>query len=108
MNLAAALAYNLLMAVFPLVIALFSVLGLIIGALSPATYDQVKNQLLHALPSVTSASSLLDAAFNQLAKNAGFLGIIAIVLALFNGSRLFILIEGCFDIIYHVRPRAGL
>lgn len=105
LNLSAALAYNLLMAVFPLVIALFSILGLVIGTLSPSTYDQVKNQLLHALPTVTSASSLLDAAFKQLAKNAGFLGIIAIILALFNGSRLFILIEGCFDIIYHVRPR---
>ncbi len=105
LNLSAALAYNLLMAVFPLVIALFSILGLVIGTLSPSTYDQVKNQLLHALPTVTSASSLLDAAFKQLVKNAGFLGTIAIILALFNGSRLFILIEGCFDIIYHVRPR---
>src|SRR5207248_1621882 len=32
-------------------------------------------------------------------------GIIAVVLALFNGSRLFILIEGIFGIIYHVRQR---
>ncbi len=108
MNLAAALAYNLLMAVFPLVIALFSILGFILGTLSPTTYVQVKLQIMHVFPSTTSASTLLDAAFNQLQKNAGILGIIAIILALFNGSRLFILIEGCFDIIYHLRPRTLL
>jgi YihY family inner membrane protein len=61
---------------------------------------------MHVFPSATSASSLLDAALNQLKKNAGILGIIAVILALFNGSRLFILIEGCFDIIYHARPRS--
>jgi membrane protein len=106
MNLSAALAYNLMMAVFPLVIALFSILGLILGALNPAAYDQLRMQIMHVFPSATSASSLLDAALNQLKKNAGFLGILAIVLALFNGSRLFILIEGCFDIIYHIKPRS--
>src|SRR5215471_6296742 len=106
MNLAAALAYNLLMAVIPIVIALFSILGLILGTLNPSAYDQLKGQIIHVFPTATSASNLLDAAFNQLKNNAGFLGIIAIILALFNGSRLFILIEGCFDIIYHVRPRS--
>jgi membrane protein len=106
MNLAAALAYNLLMAIFPIVIALFSILGLILGALNPSAYDQLRSQIIHILPSATSGSNLLDAALNQLKKNAGFLGIIAIILALFNGSRLFILIEGCFDIIYHIRPRS--
>jgi len=106
MNLSAALAYNFMMAVFPLVIALFSILGLILGALNPTAYDQLRIQIMHVFPSATSASTLLDAALNQLKKNAGFLGILAIILALFNGSRLFILIEGCFDIIYHIKPRS--
>src|SRR5713226_10744976 len=106
MNLSAALAYNLMMAVFPLVIALFSILGLILGNLNPSAYDQLRGQIIHVFPTATSASNLLDAAFTQLKRNAGVLGIIAIILALFNGSRLFILIEGCFDIIYHLRPRS--
>src|SRR5205807_1462691 len=42
---------------------------------------------------------------NQLAKDSVILAIIAVVLAVFNGSRLFILIEGIFGIIYHVRHR---
>jgi membrane protein len=106
MNLAAALAYNLLMAVFPIVIALFSILGLILGNLNLSAYDQLRGQIIHVFPAATSASNLLDAAFNQLKRNAGVLGMIALILALFNGSRLFILIEGCFDIIYHLRPRS--
>jgi membrane protein len=106
MNFSAALAYNLIMAVFPLVIALFSLLGLILGNLNPSAYDQLKGQVIHVFPAATSASSLMDAALNQLERSAGVLGMIAIILALFNGSRLFILIEGCFDIIYHLRPRS--
>ena len=106
MNLAAALAYNLLMAVFPLVLALFSLLGLILGTLNPSAYDQLRGQVIHVFPAATSASTLLDAAFTQLKRNAGVLGMIALILAFFNGSRLFILIEGCFDIIYQIRPRS--
>jgi membrane protein len=106
MNLAAALAYNLLMAVFPLVLALFSLLGLILGTVNPSAYDQLRGQIIHVFPAATSASNLLDAAFTQLRRSAGILGMIALILALFNGSRLFILIEGCFDIIYHIRPRS--
>ncbi len=83
MNLSAALAYNLMMAVFPLVIALFSILGLILGNLNPSAYDQLRGQIIHVFPTATSASNLLDAAFTQLKRNAGVLGIIAIILALF-------------------------
>ncbi len=50
----------------------------------------------------------MAAAFQQVRKDAGLLGVIAVVLALFNGSRLFIFMEGCLDIIYHVRPRGFL
>ncbi len=86
MNLSAALAYNLMMAVFPLVIALFSILGLILGTLNPSAYDQLRGQIIHVFPAATSASNLLDAAFNQLKRSVGILGMIALILALFNVS----------------------
>ncbi|HJT57440.1 MAG TPA: YihY/virulence factor BrkB family protein, partial [Ktedonobacteraceae bacterium] len=38
-------------------------------------------------------------------RNAGPLIIIAILTALFGGSRLFITMEGYFDVIFHTRPR---
>lgn len=103
-TLAAALAYNLLMTIFPIAIAILAILGLVLGSLSPGTYGQLKVQILHTLP-VNTPASTVDSISNQLAKASGILGIIAIVLALFNGSRLFLLIEGIFGIIYHVRHR---
>jgi hypothetical protein len=48
---------------------------------------------------------LIRTIFTQLARVRGPLSIIAVLVALFGGSRLFILIEGCFDLIYRVRPR---
>src|SRR6266480_5677189 len=101
---AAALAYNLLMAIFPIAIAILAILGIVLGSLSHAEYIRLQGQILHTLP-VNTPPSTVNSITNQLAKDSGILGIIAIVLALFNGSRLFILMEGIFGIIYHVRHR---
>jgi membrane protein len=105
MTFSAGLAYNLLMSIFPIVIALVATLGLILNSLSPATYTSVLNSALSAFPKQTGAQPLLLGAIAQVKKDAGILTLIAVILALFNGSRLFIYIESVFDIIYHVRPR---
>lgn len=105
-NNAAGLAYNLILSIFPLVLALLALVGLFLGRLDPAAYeDLTTRQIPHLFPAVTSAQSILEPALKQLTKDFGILGIFAIVLALFNGSRLFLFLEGCFDLIYHVRPR---
>src|SRR3989442_12152881 len=55
MNLAAGLAYNLLMSIFPIIIAMLGILGLIIGGLDRTAFDSLINNLgnaLHALPGV--------------------------------------------------------
>jgi len=109
MNLAAGLAYNLLMSIFPIIIAVLGILGLIIGSLSGSAYAHLEQQLGNALAnSGISSQKIIDAALTSLNKSAGILVTIAIILAIFSGSRLFIFIEGCFDIIYHVRPRKFL
>src|SRR5205807_8688134 len=100
----AALAYNLLMAIFPIAIAILAILGFVLGSLSPTEYNQLQGQILHVLP-VSIPASTVKSLTNQLAKDSVILAIIAVVLAVFNGSRLFILIEGIFGIIYHVRHR---
>jgi YihY family inner membrane protein len=106
MNLAAGLAYNLLMSIFPIIIAVLGILGLIIGHLSASAYAHLEQQLGNALAgSGISSKQLIVAALTSLNKSAGWLVLIAILLAVFSGSRLFVFIEGCFDIIYHVRPR---
>ena len=106
MNLAAGLAYNLLMSIFPIIIAILGILGLIIGGLSQSAYANLTQQLGNALAgSGISSKQLIVASLTSLNKSAGWLVLIAILLAVFSGSRLFVFIEGCFDIIYHVRPR---
>lgn len=105
MNFSAALAYNLLMAIFPIAIALLAILGLVLGNLNHQAYINLQSQLMNAFPGTLSSPGVIDSITKQLNRDSGVLGIIAIVLAIFNGSRLFILIEGCFGIIYHVRQR---
>ncbi|HLQ29284.1 MAG TPA: YihY/virulence factor BrkB family protein [Ktedonobacteraceae bacterium] len=104
MNLSAALAYNLLMAMFPIAIAILSILGFFLGTLDPNAKSSLISNIQHVLPSQVSPD-IINQIEQQLSKNAGVFAFIAVILALFNGSRLFILIEGIFGIIYHVRQR---
>lgn len=102
MNLSAALAYNLLMAIFPIALAALAILGLIVNQ------DILTHQISKALPSSLATTQIISTSVAQLQKQSGIIGIIAIILALYNGSRLFTLIEGIFGIIYHVRQRTFL
>src|SRR5258708_16055030 len=107
MNFAGLIAYNLLLAMLPLAIALLAILGFNFGNLNQGALQNIVNQLAQSLPGAASSGSqqALTLAIKQLSKSAGILGLIAVLLAIFGGSRLFIVIEGCFDIIYRVRPR---
>lgn len=107
-NNAAGLAYNLILAVFPIVITLLSLLGFFLNTLDPGAYQSVLDKMTSSSSSLAEAKPIVAAAFQEIRKDAGLLGVIAVVLALFNGSRLFIFIEGCLDIIYQVRPRGLL
>src|SRR6266516_404814 len=109
MNFSGALAYSILMSMVPIVIAIFAILGFIVGTLAPGQLPNLIDNIKHVLPSVSA--DLIKQAQDQLHKNTSasvILAIIAIALALFSGSRLFIQIEGFFSIIYHVRQRTLL
>lgn len=101
----AGLAYSLLLSMFPLVIAMFALLGLFIGSLDPTGYNNLVTQIVTLFPEVTSSQNIIHLALRQLARQSGILGLVAVVLAIFNGSRLFLLMEGAMDIIYHAPPR---
>ena len=98
-NNAAGLAYSLILAVFPIVITLLSILGFFLSTLDPGTYQSALDRMTSISSSLAEAKPIVAAAFQQVRKDAGLLGVIAVVLALFNGSRLFIFMEGCLDII---------
>src|SRR5579859_7413125 len=109
MNFASALAFNLITAILPILIAILGVAGLIVGLLDPTAQSQLIKNIEKIFPSTGSSNGSGDAfihlALTQLNHYAGFLVIVAVLLAIFGGSRLFISMEGYFDIIYHVRPR---
>ena len=105
MNFATGLAFNLITAIFPILIAIIAIVGLTIGRLDSTAQQNLINHILGIFPQQISSGGVLTPVFNSLKKNAGFLGIIAILLAIFGGSRLFVTMEGYFDIIYHTRPR---
>ncbi len=102
MNFAAALAFNLITAILPILIAILAVAGFTVGRLSAAAYTQLQNSLKSIFP---ASADFVTAALNALSKSAGLLVIIAVLVAIFGGSRLFVSIEGYFDVIYHTRPR---
>ncbi|HEX6481966.1 MAG TPA: YihY/virulence factor BrkB family protein [Ktedonobacteraceae bacterium] len=105
MNFASGLAFNTLTAIFPILIALLAIFGFVVGGLAPGSEQQLINGIQSIFPQQIQAGHLLQPVFNSLNKSAGPLIIIAILTALFGGSRLFITMEGYFDIIYHTRPR---
>src|SRR2546423_2042116 len=106
---AGALAYNLLLAIFPIALALIAILGLVFGSIGLDVKDQFINGIQSVLPQQQGVSKgVISQVFDNLNKNSGPLAIIAVLAAIFGGSRLFITIENCFDLIYHVRPRTAL
>ena len=105
MNFASGLAFNILTAIFPILIALLAIFGFVVGSLAPGSEQQLINGIQSVLPQPIRAGHLLQPVFTSLNKNAGPLLIIAILTALFGGSRLFVAMEGYFNIIYHTCPR---
>lgn len=105
MSSAAGLAYNLLLALTPIAIALISILGFVVGMLDLSSQRQLITRVQHIFHLPFSSANILQPALTSLHNNAGLLGFIAIITAILGGSRLFIAIEGYFDIIYRTHPR---
>ncbi len=105
MNFAAGLAFNLITAIFPIAIAIIAIAGLIFGSFDPTFQGNLIHSIESVFPQQLSSGHVLEPALKSLNKNAGFLVIIAVLIAIFGGSRLFVSIENYFDIIYHTRPR---
>ncbi len=107
-TLARALAYSLLTTMFPITLVILSILGLAISSLAPQAQGVLVSHMKSAIPSVISSGDLISTALKQLGKVSGILGVISVILAIFTGSRLFLLIEQCFNIIYRTHSRPPL
>ncbi len=106
MMFAGVLAYNLMLAMFPIAIALIAILGFTLGRLDPGAVVKIQNQIAGLFPGSQQATQqIIGSAVKQLTNSAGFLGILALITAIIGGSRLFIVIEQFLDLTYHLRPR---
>ena len=101
---AAALAFNLIIAIFPILIAILGILGLTIGRLDHQAYANLIKQLQQIVPQQLPAN-FLELALDALHKNSGALLLFAILLAIFGGSGLFVTMEGQFAIIFRTATR---
>jgi len=106
MTFAGTIAYNLMLAMTPILIALIGILGITLGKLNAGAVTNIQEKIAGAFPSSKSTVlQIVQGATTQLQKGALFLVILAILVAIFGGSRLFIVIEQFLDLTYHLRPR---
>jgi membrane protein len=101
-NLAAMLAYILLLSIVPLLAMFLSFFGLFLNGLAPGSEEQFIQQVGAAVP---SGQQFIEPALHRLAASSGVLAVITILLSAWFGSRLFVTIEQCFGIIYRLPPR---
>jgi YihY family inner membrane protein len=104
MMFAGSLAYSLLTAIVPILLAILSVLGFVLGQ---GTVDYVTDHLMLGsnLALNEAVKTQIKFVIAQLHREAGIIALIAVGTAIFGGSRLFIGLEVCLDIAYRVRPR---
>jgi len=104
---ARALAYNLVVAIFPILLALFLLFGLVLGSSGASVQKSFLDTLERVLPQGVG-SGIVQQMLRKIQSSAGILSIITLLTAIIGGSRLFVLMENCFDLIYHLPPRRFL
>lgn len=106
-NLSGLLAYNLLMSIFPILLALLAVAGLVLNNLAPGSERGLLNAIANALPggSAGTGGTIVRVATDNLQRQAGLLFIIGLLTSVFTGSRLFITLENCFGVIFRLHGR---
>jgi len=105
LSLASGLAFNLMVATIPLLIAIIALVGIIYGRLDSPIQQQFITYIQHALPPPIPSQEVVGLALKALNNDAGILEIIAIATAIIGGAGLFVAMEGQFDIIYQIPTR---
>jgi YihY family inner membrane protein len=101
------LAYNLLMSTFPILLVLIAVTGFFLGSLSPAIKEDLIAGIVEHLPPGVG-KPIVDAVVASLSQSAGVALVVGVLSGLFFGSRLFIVVEDCFGIIFLLPSRRPL
>jgi len=101
-NFTGMLAFGLLASLFPIAITLVSILGFVLGRLTPHTQALLVQSVQQALPS-TIQPTVVSGVYTHLAKESGLIGLVGLLGSFYFGSRLFMGMENAFDVIYR-RP----
>jgi membrane protein len=105
LSFASGLAFNIMVAIIPIIIAMIALAGFIYGGLNPAIQEELIQHIQSAFPPPIPSQELIGLALNTLNQDAGVLALIAFVMAIFGGMGLFVAMEGKFAIIYQIRTR---
>ena len=99
LSFASGLAFNLMTAIIPIIIAILALAGFIYGSLNPAIQEELIQHIQSIFPPPLPSQEIIGLALNTLNQDAGVLALIAVVMAIIGGMGLFIAMEGKFDII---------
>lgn len=105
LHLTQALTFGLVTSVIPLGMLLVAIVGSFIGSLNGHARDQFIKHLQGTLPPQILPSQITTSALQKFSQTSGIWIVLSVIAALFFGSRLFTLLEACFDIIYRVPQR---
>ena len=105
MNLVSMIAYNLITAIFPILLALLSIVGMVLNVFASSNLDNVAGFINSAFPETRQGGISIAPLLTSLIQLTGPLGGIALIALLWLGSNLFANIENAFSIIFRIRGR---
>lgn len=106
-NWSSMLAYVFLTSIFPILLVIVAIGGLILGVVSPEARATLETNIANGLPGGAGGfgGNLVRAATRNLNQSASALLIIGIVIAVVTGSGLFVSLENVFGVIFRLRGR---
>lgn len=97
------IAWNTLFAIFPIVLAMATILGLLLASAGVKS-DAIYQTVLAIVPDEQGRSQAL-AGLEAVKQRSGLLLVVAVAGFVWSGSSLFGAMEQSFDLIFHARPR---
>ena len=106
MNLAAMLAYNLLTAILPLMVAIVGIAGLLLGNFGVRA--QVIDILNESLPSAVRDNTDLPSIIENFNQSSGLIGLLGLLGLILGGSNLFVTMEAALNIVFRAQSRSPI
>ena len=103
MTYAAVIAYYTLFSIFPLILGVVAILGVVFS--DPAVRDQFIESVAGLFP---GSADLVQSTIEQVVRGRGAAGLVAVVGLIWSGSGVFGAITQALDVIWHVPHQRGL